>query len=401
MLLSDDPARAFMPYPPHAVAGAEGGALAGLTFAVKDLFDVAGYPTSGGSPTLLALSGIKTRTAPTVERLLAEGARFVGKTITDELAFSLSGRNAHFGTPLNGGAPDRIPGGSSSGSASAVSNRLCDTALGTDTGGSVRGPASHCGLFGIRPTHARVSLEDALDLAPSFDTCGFFARDGETFARVGAVLLGSDPNPLPATPRLLLAADAFAMLDTEVRGALAIVVKAIEDALGQARMIEAAASGFEPLYWAFRRLQSREAWQVDGPMIERYRPPLGPGVAERFAYARAVSDDDVASSQTCRREFTDRLTDLLGSDGVLIVPTMPDVAPLLSESEDTLDTYRNRAINLLCLAGLAAMPQVTMPIASRAGAPLGVSLIGPRGSDLSLLTLATRVGDTVAGEPRR
>src|ERR687890_1761221 len=216
MLLDNDPALAFMPYPAAAVANAETGPLAGLTFAVKDLFDLAGYPTGCGSPHMLAMSGIKTRTAPTVQRLLDAGARLVGKTITDELAFSLSGKNAHFGTPVNGGAPDRVPGGSSSGSASAVSNELCDFALGTDTGGSVRGPASHCGLFGIRPTHGRVSLEGCHDLAPSFDTCGYFTRDGATFIRVGEVLLGPDSAPLPQIPRVLLAQDAFALLHKEV-----------------------------------------------------------------------------------------------------------------------------------------------------------------------------------------
>ncbi|MFL5323727.1 MAG: amidase family protein, partial [Microvirga sp.] len=155
MLLPDDPARAFMPYPAVAVANAPSGPLAGLTLGVKDLYDVAGYPTSGGSPHVLALSGVKTRNAAVVERLLGAGARFVGKTITDELAFSMNGQNAHFGSPVNGAAPDRISGGSSSGSASAVSNGLCDFALGSDTGGSVRAPANHCALFGLRPTHGR------------------------------------------------------------------------------------------------------------------------------------------------------------------------------------------------------------------------------------------------------
>ena len=181
MLLPSDPAHAFMPYPPVPVPHAPTGTLEGMTFAAKDLFDVEGYPTGCGSPHLLALSGIKTRTAPIVQKLLDSGARLVGKTITDELAFSMSGKNAHFGTPVNGGAPDRIPGGSSSGSAAAVSNGLCDFALGTDTGGSVRAPANHCGLFGIRPTHGRVSLEACHDLSPSFDTCGFFTRDGRPF----------------------------------------------------------------------------------------------------------------------------------------------------------------------------------------------------------------------------
>jgi amidase len=395
MLLNDDPARAFVPYPAVEVPCSGSGPLAGLTFAAKDLFDVAGYPTGAGSPHVLAMSGIKTRTAPAVQGLLDAGARFVGKTHTDELAFSLNGKNAHFGTPLNGGAPDRIPGGSSSGSASAVSNGLCDTALGSDTGGSVRGPASHCGLFGIRPTHGRISLADAHDLAPSFDTCGFFARDGATFARVGEVLLGPDPHPLPESPRLLLAADAFAMLSVEVRGALATRVKAIETLLGTAKLVEVTSAGFEPLYWAFRRLQGREAWQVDGPMIERFAPPLGPGVAERFAFGRGVTDDEVAESESSRAQFRGRLHKLLGADGVMILPTMPDIAPLLSEPESNLDAYRNAALNLLCLSGLAGTPQVTMPLATRLGAPLGVSIMGPAGSDLSLLRLAVRIADEI------
>jgi amidase len=146
------------------------------------------------------MSGIKGEAAPAVRRLLDAGARFVGKTHTDELGFSMNGRNAHFGTPRNGGAADRIPGGSSSGSASAVGNRMCDTALGTDTGGSVRAPASHCGLFGIRPTHGRIPLLRTMDLAPSFDTCGFFARDAQTFGRV-ADGAGTPPTGTSATSR--------------------------------------------------------------------------------------------------------------------------------------------------------------------------------------------------------
>jgi amidase len=391
MLLDSDPARAFLPYPSVEVPKAASGPLAGLTFAVKDLFDVAGYPTGGGSPHVLALSGVKTRTAPIVQRLLDAGACFVGKTHTDELAFSLNGKNAHFGTPVNGGAPDRIPGGSSSGSASAVSNGLCDFALGSDTGGSVRGPASHCGLFGLRPTHGRVSLEGCLDLAPSFDTCGFFARGSDVFVCVGEVLLGEDAAALPPTPRLLLAADGFAMLDTDVRGTLAPVVKAIEDQTATAEVVEATSEGFEPLYWAFRHIQSREAWTVHDAMIERFRPPLGPGVAERFAFGKGVSDAHVADGEATRARFREHFVGLLGPDGILILPTMPDVAPLLSEPEDRLDTYRNRALNLLCLAGLAGFPQVSLPLARRDGAPLGLSLVGPAGSDLSLIRFGARL----------
>ncbi|KAA2241272.1 amidase [Salinarimonas soli] len=388
--MPDDPARAFMPYPAVPVPNAPEGPLAGLTLGVKDLFDIAGYPTSAGSPTMLAMSGIKTRTAPTVQRLLDAGARFVGKTITDELAFSLNGRNAHFGTPLNGGAPERIPGGSSSGSASAVSNGLCDVALGTDTGGSVRGPASHCGLFGIRPTHGRISLEGAHDLSPSLDTCGFFTRDAVTFRRVAEVLMDEDAAALPQTPRLLLAADGFGLLDGEVVEALDEAVHQVEAVLGTGDAVEAAGD-FEALYWAFRYVQGREAWEVDGAMIERHRPPLGPGVAERFAFAREIDDAQVENARAVRAAYRERLRGLLRGDAVLVLPTMPDVAPRLDEPEAALDRYRNAALNLLCLSGLSGFPQISMPLARRLGAPLGLSLIGPPGSDLSLVRLAERI----------
>ncbi|MGZ5240809.1 MAG: amidase family protein, partial [Caldimonas sp.] len=267
-------ARAFMPYPDAAVANAAAGPLAGLTFAVKDLFDVAGYPTSGGQPFVLAMSGIKTGTAPTVQRLLDAGARFAGKTVTDELAFSMNGQNAHFGSPVNGAAPERISGGSSSGSASAVSNRLCDFALGSDTGGSVRAPANHCGLVGLRPTHGRVSLKGALDLAPSFDTCGWFARDVATFARVADVLLGEDPAPLPAERvRLLVPVDVWGLLAPEVLEAQGVPRARVETVLGRAAPVEVVLDGFDAMYWSFRYLQGREAWRTDGALIERFAPP--------------------------------------------------------------------------------------------------------------------------------
>ncbi|MFC1457489.1 amidase [Microvirga arabica] len=393
MLLDRDPAHAFMPYPAVPVPHAPAGPLSGLTFAAKDLFDVTGYPTSAGSPHMLAMSGIKTRTAPTVQKLLDAGARLVGKTITDELAFSMSGKNAHFGTPVNGGAPDRIPGGSSSGSAAAVSNGLCDFALGTDTGGSVRAPANHCGLFGIRPTHARVSLELCHDLAPSFDTCGYFTRDGATFERVGAVLLGEDTTPLPQKPRVLLARDAIGLLHAEVRDALAPARRRAVAVLGEPDEVDVATEGFTALYWAMRYIQSREAWTVDGPMIERYHPPLGPGVADRFEFSRAVTDSQVAEAQVIRAAFRKRFSALL--DGaVLILPTMPDIAPLLTESDESLNDYRNNALNLLCLSVLSGLPQVSIPLASRSGAPLGLSIMGPAGSDLGLVRLARRIAES-------
>ena len=386
-----DTARAFVPYPDAPVAHASTGALSGLCFAAKDLYDVAGYPTGGGQPFVLAMSGIKTRTAPAVQALLDAGARFVGKTVTDEFAFSMFGDNAHFGAPVNGAAPDRIAGGSSSGSASAVSNRLCDFALGSDTGGSVRAPANHCNLYGIRPTHGRISLQGVLDLAPSLDTCGYFARDALSFARVSEVLLGADPAPLPGRCRLLKPSDLWALLDAEVAQAQAAPLARVEAALGAAQPVDVVLDGMDAMYWAFRYVQGREAWMVDGPLIERFQPPLGPGVAERFAWSKGVTDEQFATGVAYRQRCRAHLAGLLGDDGVLVLPTMPDIAPLRHGGGIDMDRYRERSIQLLCLAGLSGFPQLSMPLGQRLGAPLGLSLLGPAGSDLSLVRLAERI----------
>ena len=391
MPLINDTAHAFLPYPDAPVLHASTGPLSGLCFGVKDLFDVAGYPTGGGQPFVLAMSGIKTQTAPTVQKLLDAGARFIGKTVTDELAFSMNGNNAHFGAPINGAAPDRISGGSSSGSASAVSHNLCDFALGTDTGGSVRAPANHCGLYGIRPTHGRISLAGALDLAPSFDTCGYFARDVGTFARVSNVLLGEDTAPLPAKIRLLKPLDIWAMLDAEVTAAQTSPLVRVQAALGKATDTNVILDDVDTLFWRFRHIQGREAWMVNGPLIERFCPPLGPGVAERFAWSKTVTDDQFAQGVAYRERFKKHLADLLGADGVLVMPTMPDIAPLTGDGGEKLESYRNRSLQMLSVSGLSGFPQISLPLGQRLGAPLGLSLLGPAGSDLSLVKLAQQI----------
>ena len=386
-----DPAHAFVPYPDVPVRHASTGPLSGLYFGVKDLFDIAGYPTGGGNPLLLAMSGIKTTTAPTVQKLLDAGAALAGKTVTDELAFSMNGNNAHFGAPINGAAPDRITGGSSSGSASAVSSRLCDFALGTDTGGSVRAPASHCGLYGIRPTHGRVSLESALALCHSYDTCGWFARDVDTFARVGDVLLDADSAPLPLQPRLLSPTDVWGLIAPEVLPAWDGALAKVTAVYGDAVPVSVALENFETMYWSFRYIQGREAWMTDGAFIERYAPVLGSGVKERFAWSKEVTDEQVLTAQAFRTRFRKHLADILGSDGVLVMPTMPDIAPLRTTDEAALENYRNHAVQMLCMAGLSGFPQISLPLASRNGAPLGLSLLGPAGSDKSLIAMAQKI----------
>ena len=387
-----DSSFALMPYPHVDVPHSASGLLAGYTFAAKDLFDVAGYPTGGGNPHVLAMSGIKTVTAPAIQCLLDAGAEMIGKAHTNEMAFSMSGKNAHYGTPRNGAAHDRIPGGSSSGSASAVSNGLCDFAMGSDTGGSVRTPASYCGLFGLRPSHGRVSLASTQALCESMDTAGYFAREAKVFGLVGECLLGEDSAPLPETPQLVVSDALFDLLPAASLDALAPAIAQITACCGPLEKLEGELPSLTDAYWAFRYIQGREAWQAQGQLIEREGLALGPDVAERFAWSKAVTDEQYNEACALRERFSAQWKALLGNR-VLVMPTVPDIAPLLSAKDEEIEETRRISHHLLAIAVLCRTPQLTMPLASRHGIPLGISLMGPVGSDLSLVKLAVKIAE--------
>jgi len=389
--MSQHDPHAFMPYPVEPPAASSAGALVGSRFGVKDLFHVSGYPTSMGQPVLAALLGTQTKTAPVVQALLDAGAVMAGKTVCDEFAFSMTGDNAHYGAPRNGAAPLRIAGGSSSGSASAVSNQMVDFALGTDTGGSVRAPASHCGLVGLRPTHGRVSLADGLPLAPSLDTCGWFTRDIQLFTHIGNVLMDADTKPLPAQPRLMSPTDLWSLATEPALDVLDVAKRRVNAVLGGDRPVTVVLEDTEKMYWAFRYIQGKEAWESWGTFIGQYAPTMGSAVAERMNWSGTVTAEQASSATAFRQHFTAHVESLLGDDGVLVMPTMPDIAPLKSTSEREIEDYRNRAIRMLCVSGLSGLPQISLPLASRDGAPLGLSLLGPRGSDQSLIALAARI----------
>ena len=387
MLLEHDPVRAFMPYPPVPVEHAGDGPLAGLTFAVKDLFDVAGYRTGCGCPLKLAQSDVKTAHARAVTLLLQAGARFVGKTHTDELAWSMFGINAHFGTPINPAAPDRIPGGSSSGSAAAVAAGLVDVAIGTDTGGSVRAPASFCGVWGLRPTHGRVSLDGCMELAAGFDTCGFFARDHQTLLRAGRVLLGDDQAPLSRSLRFLRPLDMIDRLGESQR----LIYERAFASLTATPTHVYPETGADTLYQTYRVLQGRDAQRSVVPFIEASGMPLAAGIDGRCAHARSLTQADELAANAIRVAFRRQIDDLLADDGVLLAPVVHDAPFKLGLSAEGQDSYRHDAMRLLCVAGMSGLPQVVMPAGLVDGAPYGVSLIGPRGSDCSLIELAGQI----------
>jgi len=382
----NDPYNAFCRHTDVALDGAAAGPLHGLTFATKDVFDIAGHRTGNGNPVWLETHPPAAHTASAVERLLAAGARMVGKTHTDELAYSLNGENVHYGTPINPRAPGRIPGGSSSGSAVAVAGGLVDFALGTDCGGSVRLPASYCGIYGIRTTHGLVPVDGLVDLARSFDTVGWFARDARTMNRVGDVLL---PPAAGFTPgRLLIAADAFAFVGGEVAAALAPAVARVKAAFADCRDVNVypgdPAAGPE----IFRVLQGDEIRRRHSAWIDAHDPQFGPGIAERFQWTRGIDAAQVERRRQKREDIARHMDALLDGDALLCLPTVPGIAPKLSTPIAELEVFRGRAIALLCIAGLARLPQLSLPLATLDGCPLGLSLIAPRGADRGLLAWA-------------
>jgi amidase len=377
----------FVPGPAIRIAGAPGGPLAGLTFAAKDLFDVAGHPTGGGNPDWARQYPVPTRHAWAVQRLLDAGATLVGKTITDEVSLGILGENPFDGTPLNPRAPDRVPGGSSSGSASAVAQGLCDTALGTDTGGSVRVPASFCGLFGIRPTHGRLDLTGMMPQAPSSDTTGWFARDARTFARISEVLLG-EPTPVTLPTSLVVAVDAFGFADPETAAALQPMVRTLSALVKEVREDLLAPPGLSVWSRAQRTLQSYEAWLTFKEWLDRDNPRMQFTVARGLALAGTIPEVDRQWAALMRAEARARLTWLLPAGTIVCLPTTPFPAPRKGLFLAALDPVRARISCLTSHGGLTGVPQVSLPGATVDGLPVGLSILGAHGSDATLVTVA-------------
>ena len=319
------------------LTGASDGPLLGLTFAVKDIYDIAGHKTGFGSPDWLRTHGPATHTASAVLRLLDAGAHLIGKTHTDELTWSLTGENAHYGAPVNVNAPGRVSGGSSSGSASAVAAGVVDFAVGSDTGGSVRLPASFCGILGIRPTHGRISLDGVCPLAPSFDTCGWFARDVDILQRVGRTLLRDDA-PAPRPGRLLIAEDALAIAGKAVVNALRPALDKLAALIGTPTPVIVADEALTRWMDYFRFLEAAEAWACHGEWITRQKAALGLGVRERFAWAPTVRSEDVTRAKARREEIARRLARLLEGPTVLALPSAPDIAVLRNSPPEFFTT---------------------------------------------------------------
>jgi len=375
-----------MPYPGSDVRHAAIGPLSGFRLAVKDLFDVAGYPTAAGNAAVLAASGIKTSTAPLVQTLLDAGACFVGKTNTDELAYSLVGGNIHFGMPINPRDPDLIPGGSSSGSAVAVAAGLADIGLGTDTSGSIRLPAAVNGLIGWRPTHGSLDNRALRPLAPSFDVPGFMTKSLEPMAAVMSAV--GMPAANDRTPSILIPEDIFATIDDAVTDEMIASLRSNGMAVREVGSISSLS--LDELAWAFTTILQREAWESNRSLFERSPQAIAPDIAARLLTGSLLNGGEVQEASRIREHFSREIGRLFAENVLVALPTLAVRPPGRDTAPQCLATFRSACIKLLCLSGLSSCPQLTFPIA-RPGGNISLSLFGKRGADRMLVDVAQRL----------
>lgn len=357
------------------------GVLDGESVAVKDLYAVRGQRIGAGNPAWLAEARVEPVHARSVEQLLEAGACVRGIARTDEFAFALTGMNAHTGPPPNPRAPGRIPGGSSSGSASAVALGHATIGLGTDTAGSVRVPAAYQGLFGIRTTHGAASSYALLPLSPSYDAVGWMTDSAELLRRVGGVLL---PRAERNSARELVVVPGLTRLAEDEVGA---VVDAFAADLGAMRE-SWDLSDLSTWLHAFQTLESWEAWRERGAWLAPRLSTLGADVRGRFEAASLISEERADAARRILDGARERIRTLVG-DRIVVLPSASSVAPVLGSG---FSAVRDATMALTCLAPIAGLPSVSLPRLTREGLPTGVGLLAGPGRDLDLLDLAVELG---------
>jgi len=363
------------------VRGAAEGPLSGETVAVKDLYDLEGFAVGAGIPVYLAESRPATGTSPAVAALLAAGADVTGIAQTDEFAYSIAGRNPHYGTPPNPAVLGGVPGGSSSGPASAVALGQASIGLGTDTAGSIRVPASYQGLWGLRSTHGSVSADRLLPLAPTFDSVGWMTRTPAPLRAAAAATLDA-AQQVAVEPSFVMAPALLEHCEPDVRAAFERFDFDTVD-LGD----------IDELFLTFRTVQAAEAWATHGSWISAHPGALGEDVAGRFAFASRIDSAAEASGRVALAAARNRLGEVLG-DRVLVLPSASSTAPTVFADPELIERTRQGTLRLTCIAGITGRPALSIPMltvpqsGALLGAPVGVSLVGPRFGDLALIDLA-------------
>jgi amidase len=361
------------------------GTLDGLTFAVKDVLEIQNHKNTAGNPDWFRTHPPGERHAPVIDVLLKNGARLTGTTHTDELMYSLSGENFHYGTPVNPNAPERIPGGSSSGAAVAAAGGIVDFAIGTDTGGSVRIPSSYCGVYGFRPTHGKVNISGVIPLAKSFDTVGWMSTDLNTLLKAGEVLMGEKAPAHAPFLGVVFEEESWSFIDEESKHVFLQTAAAVEEMDVIKKSVRIAPEGLMQWSEIFRSIQGIEIWKEHGAWIELEKPVFGPGIADRFTWASTLKQEDLPALVECQTKIRQHVSSILKDSALLVIPTSPGTAPLRNLPGEQAEQHRTKTMQLTCIAGLSGFPQITIPFKNNKGLPIGLSFIANQHQDLHLL----------------
>jgi len=366
------------------------GYLVNKRLAVKDLFAIEGEKNSAGNPDWFAKATVAKQSASSIDKLMAQGCKFVGFTHTDEIAYSLEGNNFHFGAAENPKVPNHACGGSSMGSAAAVAANLADIGLGTDTGGSVRIPASYCGLYGVRPSHNVIAKDGLIPLAAPFDTIGWLTDNATLLKQTGDVLLPEQAiNPINT---LVIEEKLFDLIDPELLPVLLSLLEQTKAQFIQHKKFNLPKTSIlTELADAFRILQGRAIAKEHGQWIKEQQPRFSPAITSRFEMAMALTESEENEALAVQQQWQKIVASNLDSSSCLFLPTTPTTAPKLMEDTSEL---RMRIITLSAIAGLSGSAQVHLPLASSTkGHPYGFSLMMSHGNDKSLLTKIIKISN--------
>lgn len=378
-----DPLQSFVRENHIAIEGSGEGSLKGLVFGVKDVFKILGTTWGNGHPEWLRTSSPDEFTSSMITKLLEDGADLVGKTVCDELCFSISGENWNYGSPINPHDPRRLTGGSSSGSAAATAGGLVDFALGSDCLGSVRVPASYNGVLGMRPTYGRVPNDGEVKYCDSMDVLGYVAENPASFKKISKVILGEDKEKFKFK-KLLIAKDCFDIVNKDVKEALQPAVDYIASGFDLVEEVEVSVEGLEDWVETFRIIQGYEVWESYGGWVRKHKPYLPLGQEERLEWVSTITMTEYKKALIKMEKITKRMEELIPLDAILCLPTAASVAPLRSTPLEEINATRLQSSALLCISPLSGTPQITLPMINHEGVPLGISLIGAKGTDLAL-----------------
>ena len=379
----------LMPHSPKKdISLNEYGLLSNLNFVLKDMCDVKNFKTSCGNPDLFKKCDFANDYAPFLKDLLNEGPVLKGITVCDEFFYSLIGENGHYGTPTNLNAPSCVPGGSSSGSAAALTTDLYDFSIGSDTGGSVRIPASFCGLIGMRPTHNRINTKGVYPMAPSFDTVGWFANNPEIFQKVGNVLLNNIERSNVDFKQYVVAEDLLELCDAEVQSNFNNYINVNIPNINKTRL---STNTKAIIADNFRILQGAEVKANIIPWIEKNKPNISPEIRSRIDMASKITDIEVNRALIFRKTLIDEIKKSLPEGTIAVFPTSPFSAPKSGQDDESLGSFRKRLMELTSIAGMTSRPQITIPRLKDKSGPVGISLLGWKYSDEILLNKLTEI----------